>query len=199
MPIEVAWIETRGDPTAYGFQIRRARGERDANLEVFAFVQASPTEGSPLPLNVRTETGSLPDIADAPAALTVAAIEALPSFPIEDFSSEGPTNGPGGAPTGGLRKPDLASYDGVSTASYGARNFYGNVGLGATRRRGRRPGRRSQAPNGPPNRSASFSSRKQSTWDRVDTTIASATADSPSARPWSRPRLGPIPWSRRRP
>ena len=47
------------------------------------------------------------------------------SFDQEYYSSEGPTNGPGGSATGGSIKPDIAGYANVSTASYGSKNFPG--------------------------------------------------------------------------
>ena len=68
---------------------------------------------------------SLGDLADVPAALTVGAVGVNTPFAAESYSSEGPTNGPGGAPTGGQLKPDIAAFAGVSTASYGPRGFSG--------------------------------------------------------------------------
>jgi len=41
------------------------------------------------------------------------------SMGLEVFSSRGPTLGPGGDPTGGLLKPDLAAADAVSSVTYG--------------------------------------------------------------------------------
>ena len=46
-------------------------------------------------------------------------------YPQEDYSSEGPTNGPGGALTGGSIKPDISGFANVSTESYGDGVFNG--------------------------------------------------------------------------
>jgi len=124
-PVETASISTHGDPAPYGFQVRRNRGDRPVNFEATALLVISETESSLVPLNDRLEMRSLVNLADAPAAITVAAIEAAQPFVQEDFSSEGPANGPGGSAAGGFVKPDIGAYDGVSTASFGERSFYG--------------------------------------------------------------------------
>lgn len=56
--------------------------------------------------------------AESPAALAVGAVH-WSSLDLEPFSSRGPTLGPGGAPTGGLLKPDIVAVDAVSTFTYG--------------------------------------------------------------------------------
>ena len=61
---------------------------------------------------------SLANLADAPAAMTVAALDVNAPYPQESYSSEGPTNGPGGTASGGAIKPDIAGFANVSTASY---------------------------------------------------------------------------------
>ena len=71
--------------------------------------------------------------ADSPNVLSVAAIDVANTTndPIEPFSSEGPVLATGGGlpannPTSDTKlKPDVASFDHVSTASYGASAFYG--------------------------------------------------------------------------
>ncbi len=65
--------------------------------------------------------GSILVPADSPSALAVGALDAVSPYPIEDYSSRGPTNGPGGSLTGGITKPDIAGYANVSTAIYGPR------------------------------------------------------------------------------
>jgi subtilisin family serine protease len=59
--------------------------------------------------------------AESPANLAVGAVH-WSSTALEPFSSRGPTLGPGGAPVGGLLKPDLVAADAVSTVSYGPSN-----------------------------------------------------------------------------
>ncbi|MEZ4836989.1 MAG: S8 family serine peptidase [Caldilineaceae bacterium] len=59
---------------------------------------------------------SLTDLADAPNAITVGAIDILGSDLPETYSAEGPTNGPGGVAEGGILKPNLIAYTNVSTA-----------------------------------------------------------------------------------
>ena len=44
---------------------------------------------------------SLANLADAPAAMTVAALDVDAPYPQESYSSEGPTNGPGGTASRG--------------------------------------------------------------------------------------------------
>ena len=61
---------------------------------------------------------SLANLADAPAAMTVAALDVNSPYPQESYSSEGPTNGPGGTASGGAIKPDIAAFANVSTMSY---------------------------------------------------------------------------------
>ena len=64
--------------------------------------------------------GSLVDPATHPSALTVGAVRVddyLQAF-VEGFSSQGPT-------AAGLTKPDLVAPNGVSTLSYGPKDFFG--------------------------------------------------------------------------
>lgn len=87
------------------------------NLEVFANI----------PLDTRVTSSSLSFPADSPNVLSVAAINVATAgtTPQEPFSSEGPVLAAGGglpstAPgTDPNLKPDLASFDNVSTVSYG--------------------------------------------------------------------------------
>lgn len=117
-PTESLSAVTSGEPTAYGFLIRRYRATgAPAHFEIFVPRFFRPSLVVP--------ERSLPNLADAPAALTVAAVDARAPYPLEIYSSEGPTNGPGGQADGGLPKPELAAYTNISTASYGASLFNG--------------------------------------------------------------------------
>ncbi len=106
------------DFAPYGFRIERVRGDRPVNFEVF-------TPGliifRPLEL-VRAR--SIANLADSPGAITVAALD-VNSLTQEFYSSEGPTNGPGGAESGGFTKPDISGFANVSTESYGPSVFNG--------------------------------------------------------------------------
>ncbi len=106
------------DFAPYGFRIERMRGDRPVNFEVF-------TPGliifRPLEL-VRAR--SIANLADSPGAITVAALD-VNNLTQEFYSSEGPTNGPGGAETGGFIKPDISGFANVSTESYGPGVFNG--------------------------------------------------------------------------
>jgi subtilisin family serine protease len=69
----------------------------------------------------RVPERSLVDDATASAAVVVAAVDAAAPYPLEPYSSRGPTRGLGGAMNGGAAKPDLAAYANVSTVAYGPR------------------------------------------------------------------------------
>jgi hypothetical protein len=116
-PTEDALAVTSGPATAYGISIQRFDSTRNVNLELFApkFVR----------LNTLLHARSLSNLADAPAAMTVAAIDVRVPYPQEPYSSQGPTNGPGGNATGGLSKPDISAYARVSTENAGAQSFGG--------------------------------------------------------------------------
>ena len=116
-PTELATAVTSGSNTAYGFVIQRVDRTQGVNFEIFAPKVARLDEG----LYAR----SLANLADAPDAMTVAAVDVTAPYPQEPYSSEGPTNGPGGAETGGFIKPDIAGFANVSTETYGAGGFVG--------------------------------------------------------------------------
>ncbi|WP_257386727.1 S8 family serine peptidase [Tahibacter caeni] len=103
----------------FGVAVVRAAGTTTReNLEVFTNI----------PLDTRVTARSLSFPADSPNVLSVAAINVATAGanPQEAFSSEGPVLAAGGglpstsAPTDPNLKPDLASFDNVSTVSYGA-------------------------------------------------------------------------------
>jgi subtilisin family serine protease len=107
---------TTGGAAIYGVAIQRISGARPVFLNLL-----TPNRE----LDRRVPAMSLGDLADVPGVLTVGAVTINTPFPAADYSSEGPTTGPGGAADGGQRKPDIAAFAGVSTASYGTRAFSG--------------------------------------------------------------------------
>ena len=122
-PTEYVTAVTSGSATPYGFGIKRYNSNRAVNLEVFAPQVAR--------LDEILHARSLANLADAPRALTVAALDVVAPYPQEPYSSEGPTNGPGGAETGGFTKPDLAGFANVSTESYGVTNKFNGTSAAA--------------------------------------------------------------------
>ena len=110
-PTEAVQAVSYGETTYYGLGIQRWDATRAVNFELFA---------GPYYLYEPVYARSLPNLPDAPLALSVSAVDAAAPYVHEPYSSEGPTNGPGGAASGGLAKPDLAAYDNVSTYTYGA-------------------------------------------------------------------------------
>ena len=116
-PTEVAYSPSIGSATCYGFVIVRVNATRDVHFEVFA-----PTVPH---FDEITHERSLVNLSDAPDAMTVAALDVTSPYPQESYSSEGPTNGPGGTATGGIVKPDIAAFANVATESYGGSTFNG--------------------------------------------------------------------------
>jgi len=109
-PTEFAAYTTSGSAAPYGFIVQRVSSSRNVNMEIFAPKVAR--------LDELVTARSLANLADAPAAMTVAALDVNAPYPQESYSSEGPTNGPGGSAAGGAIKPDIAGFANVSTASY---------------------------------------------------------------------------------
>lgn len=116
-PTESIFYITTGSTTSYGIKIQKSNATRAANFELFA-----PKVDS---LDEMLHARSLANLADAPAAMTVAALDVTSPFPQEPYSSEGPANGPGGTASGGFIKPDISAYANVSTESYGTGVFNG--------------------------------------------------------------------------
>lgn len=110
-PVERVTYVSSGDSTGYGFLIRKFNANGAANFEFFA---PKVTR-----LDELLHARSLANLADAPAAMTVAALDSDSPYPQEAYSSEGPTNGPGGSASGGAIKPDISGYANVDTSSYG--------------------------------------------------------------------------------
>ena len=117
-PTEAVSFTTSDPPAAYGFTIYRAYVDavKIVNFEIF-------TPYAPR-LDEILSSRSLANLADSPRATTVSAINAT-TYIRQDYSSEGPTNGPGGLASGGIGKPDIAAYTNVTTASYGLLGFSG--------------------------------------------------------------------------
>ncbi|MBN1641757.1 MAG: S8 family serine peptidase [Anaerolineae bacterium] len=122
-PTEWAATVTTGTATYYGFSIGRFVATRTVHLEVTALGLGQLSEV--------VHERSLANLADASAALAVAAVDAAAPHAQEAYSSEGPTNGPGGMAQGGAVKPDLAGYANVSTASGGGVPLTGTGGATA--------------------------------------------------------------------
>jgi len=116
--------------------VRNAGTTANDNLQVFA--NAGNDVGS-YPLNYRVAARSLDFPADSPNVFSVAAIDVANATtnPQEPFSSEGPVLAAGGdipvtSPSSDINlKPDLASFDHVTTATYGASAFYGTSAAAA--------------------------------------------------------------------
>jgi subtilisin family serine protease len=93
----------------YGVVVKRFSATRPAHFELFTPQMPG--------LDERVAARSLANLADAPAAITVGAVN-VSGYALESYSSQGPTNGPGGAASGGALKPDLAAYARVANQSY---------------------------------------------------------------------------------
>jgi hypothetical protein len=109
----------------YGFTFYKNDGVRDVNIEFFQ------TNSFGYELDQYLPARSLYNLADVPAVFTTSALNVVAPYLQELYSAEGPTNGPGGAATGGVIKPDIASYANVSTVTYGAGGFNGTAAAAA--------------------------------------------------------------------
>ncbi|MFN3413778.1 MAG: S8 family serine peptidase [Thermoanaerobaculum sp.] len=110
-------VSTTDEETCYGFAIKYFSGPTNVQLEFF-----NRFDGDPLVVNV--PEGSLSPPADASGAVATAVLH-VANWALEPYSSKGPTNGPGGALTGGSVKPDLSGYAQVSCNAYGANQCSG--------------------------------------------------------------------------
>lgn len=111
-PTEYAVALSSGSDSVYGFIISCYDCNRAVNFEVFAPKIAR--------LDEILYARSLSNLADAPVAMTVAALDVTAPYPQENYSSQGPTNGPGGTANGGFNKPDISGFANVTTESYGS-------------------------------------------------------------------------------
>lgn len=117
-PVEDLVYVTSADATKYGYFVRSYDGAMPANIELFA---PRETTGR---LAAMVHPRSLNNMAQVRDVLATGSMRFDRTVP-DDYSSQGPTNGPGGVRDGGFNKPDLCGYAGVSTASYGATAFTG--------------------------------------------------------------------------
>jgi hypothetical protein len=108
---------TAAGGNCYAWVVERVSATRDVCLRL-----ATPKMGH---LDQWTPQRSLSFPADSPDAITVGAVDVDSPYPLESYSSQGPTFGSGGACSGGSTKPDIAAYANVSTVSYGAGGFNG--------------------------------------------------------------------------
>ncbi len=102
IPPTEALCHTATGAGAYGFVINRFGGQA-RTLQLFV---------DTVDLEHRTAAGSIVQPADAVESLSVGAVFWHNAYPLESFSSRGPTSD-------GRLKPELAAYDGVSTRSLG--------------------------------------------------------------------------------
>ncbi len=107
---------TAPDGGRFGVRINREGVTGSHDVELFSLDSD---------LNTRVAEGSLTLPGDAHNVVAVAAVSYTSPYGYRSFSSAGPVNGPGGSFSGGETKPDLSAYDGVSTVSYGPRDFFG--------------------------------------------------------------------------
>jgi hypothetical protein len=107
-------VETAGN---YAVSVRRNRVDRVHDMELFTPRTARP--------EYSVSEGSIMTPADSPHVLTAGA--SLHTQPYTDFyfSSQGPTNGPGGTLAGGSVKPDITGYAEVDTVNHGPSRFSG--------------------------------------------------------------------------
>ena len=109
-PTEAIFTVTSGGDGYYTLAVVYYNKTRNVDFELTSIE---------LSLEFQVYARSIANLADAPEAMTVAALDVVPSYPQEAYSSEGPTNGPGGTAGGGFIKPDIAAFANVSTESYG--------------------------------------------------------------------------------
>jgi len=114
-PLEQVTGTTTGSATFYGFAFERVSSNQSVNFNLHV------TGGN---IDQFRPPRSLIDLADAPSAITVAAVDTA-TLAQEPFSSEGPTNGPGGTQATGIDKPQLSGFSPVSTATGGTNGFNG--------------------------------------------------------------------------
>jgi hypothetical protein len=100
----------------YGVIVVKSNASRDVCFRVIA---------PDLELDERVPARSFLFPADSPDVITVGAVDVTDPFPLEAYSSRGPTFGPGGSCSGGSVKPDVVGYAKVSTVSYGPGAFAG--------------------------------------------------------------------------
>ena len=116
-PVEYLSYVTSSQYSDYGVAIQKYSANGSA---VFDLIGCS---GGDFTFDVTAR--SLFDPASGIRAFSVAALDATSPFPLEYYSSRGPTYGPGGGLNGGLDKPRIAGFANVDTWSYGSGIFNG--------------------------------------------------------------------------
>ncbi len=109
-PTEAIFSVTSGDDAFYLLAVKNWNTTWYVDFELISIEWS---------LEFQVYARSIANLADAPGAMTVAALDVVSPYPQESYSSEGPTNGPGGTIGGGFIKPDIAAFANVSTESYG--------------------------------------------------------------------------------
>ncbi|MCC6132272.1 MAG: S8 family serine peptidase [Acidobacteria bacterium] len=98
----------------YGIVVWRTNsGPSNVDMHIY-FTQSY----SDVRMKYTTASMSLSYPSDDANTFAVAALDAKSPYNLESYSSAGPTAGSGGSISGGRRKPDIAGYANVSTASY---------------------------------------------------------------------------------
>jgi hypothetical protein len=97
-------------PLYWALLIYKHSATRNCKLEIF-------TSGNSAPIEYNVPAGSILIPADSPYAVTVGATDCITDA-LHSYSSRGPTQD-------GRIKPDFTAPSGVTTQTYGDRNFYG--------------------------------------------------------------------------
>ena len=97
-------------PFYWALAIRKYSAVRNCKMEIF-------TSGNFDPIEYNVPAGSISIPADSPDAVTAGATDCITDA-LHSYSSRGPTHD-------GRIKPDFTAPSGVSTQTYGYRNFYG--------------------------------------------------------------------------
>ena len=119
-PRESIEFTTSGGKGIYGFFVRRWNSDKAVNMEIFALTNV-PNRS----MRYGNTPRSIANGVSSEHALGVGAVYYKDNFDYESYTSEGPTNGPGGSANGGKMKPEMAGYAGVSTKTYGFEGFPG--------------------------------------------------------------------------
>jgi hypothetical protein len=109
-PVEEVFGFYAARNATWGMAIHRFRGIKDVRLELFSYNNSQPIEYA-------VAARSLIVPADSPDALSAGATD-WSNDALHSYSSHGPSHA-------GLIKPDFTAPSGVSTSTYGSRNFFG--------------------------------------------------------------------------
>ena len=111
-PVEALSYVTQGDPATYAVSVYARSVTRPIDFDLFAAHMP--------PFVVGVTARSLGNLADAPQAICVAAVDYEAPYEQHSYSAEGPTNGTGGSAGAGgsFSKPNIAAYARVQTETY---------------------------------------------------------------------------------